>query len=364
MTEPITLTFAEDYSDVILLDASDEEVKAALTNTDGVQLFFKGQADAVLCTKKSTFALFSRETSNELLLVTGDKIRACGAHRVIEPCRVLPRLDQLRSILASNAVTDLDEAQSTATSQDERESDDETGRDLTTETQRKRSRRSRAIKIEELLERVQASEEEVRKGLRQLGAVEIAPGMGWRVLSRSVEEKLISQFVLELKAQEFDVVNGELKEADMIQWLSEFPSFAVRSIYQKFVDNDRLNIAAFLEYQAESLLLRHRNVTLSNFSRLLKESVPDSLVVSDPMEPLKRIGLISEDKLSISYFPADALPKDPRKRCEALFGVRPFWSPKDLEAFLDGVDGGVADAVQKYARSSTNAAGERGYVKR
>jgi hypothetical protein len=384
----VQINFSPDYSDLLLIDVSDEEIRKCFENEEKLEI--KGInkfTEACLCTKASTFSLFSKETSNELLLLNGNEIEGCGAHRILEPVKVRPRLDQLKFILEQNVFTpdelhrydDGDEVEAEVADGEEEhiqneDFDENFPQAIEGETNRRKRVKGGAnhkpkttTKFEELLLQVQASETEIIGGLKLLGAFEVRKGNGYRILSKSFEERVLKAIINSLIAEEFDVVNDSLQKLKLLEWVSEFPDYIVNAMYDKFVDGEgKLDIKLVQKYQSEAILskLGRNEMAVDDFASKLEECLPPGGNEFAVSTVIKGIGLLSDDGKRVAYFPTDSLSRDSRKRCEELFCRRTFWSLDELRASLEGVDGGPDQAIQKYARAFTNPKGERGYVKR
>jgi hypothetical protein len=267
-------------------------------------------------------------------------------HRFLEPTRIKPRLGQLKTLLYEAAVT----------------SDELT--DIESATGEKRQKRSEGFTLDELIGEVQASEAEIKQGLEQLGAF-CTPSGGYRVLSRELEERVITQLSLEMNAQDVDDPNTHPLN-QLIDSLSEFPLFVTEAICNKYRSAEGgLDVLKFVRFMAESLLVKNLEIAFNGFESALRDSVPVSCVGKYDIDlAVKDLAIKDEDKGVWVFLPFDSLPRDAKKRCEILFDRRYCWQHAELEAYLDGVDGGINEAIQKYARMATDAKGRKGFIRR
>lgn len=347
----IELRFSKDFSDVLLVDISDPEIKAALQD-EGTQLWFKGHSDVVLCSKTSTFAVFSRETSNDLFLFDGETIKGYGAHRFVELSRVRPRLERLRELLQETALSQAELDETTQPT----EYVDEDGN----QKQQKLSTYSFA----DLVKEVQASEDEIHKALQNLGAFQEANS--WRILSKDLEEKLVVQLVLEINSKFGLGEQVKMTMHDVIDGLSEFPSKITAALFKRFfTDDGTLKEDKLASYFAESLLKKNLVMRLKDFKESFVDSLPLSIsTLVEGEKVIERLALVDIESNTVIYLPLDQLPHESKKRVELLFGKKRFWTPQQIEFWMGGIDGSLTEALQKFCRVTVDEKGQRGYVKR
>lgn len=342
------LGFAEEYGEVMVLDATNEDIRKALES--GEELVVKGDSeqDAILCTATQTFQLFSKETSNELLFVRNkNEIDGC-AHQHLEPVRIPPRLDQLKSLLEQNTRLFNNDTDIAA---DKEEEDDSN----------KRVRRER-LTLDKLVSSVQASKAEILAGMKDLFAYEDSEA-GWVTPNRDLMGNVIQQFLLCLVANSLENKDdiARLQPNEVCGWLSEFPAQLITAIL--FVDTV-LNIECILQFKAETLLLQqHPNgMSVDLFMTQWHESIdPLTLDDGDSKSLLREFSLISNNQ--IRHFSRNTLPRNAKQRLQLLFDVMPFWIDTELDFYLMGVEGGAASAIARFCRMSKQGE-QRGYIKR
>lgn len=337
------LGFGLDYGELVLLDASNEEIRKALDSGESLSLKGHSEDDAVLCTRTQTFQLFAKETSNELLLVEGQQVQGV-AHQVLEPVPIPPRLDQLKRVLEDNAKRLLEEE----------------GEDT-----HKRQKPSR-LTFEKLAGEsgIQASEAEILAALAELFAYEDT-AVGWVCPDRQSMEHVTTQFLLCLvahQAEEEAALVG-LEEDAVCDWLSEFPPQLVRAV---LFTGGRVQADRIRRFKAEGLLAQHQVLALDEFAQLWRDSVaPLQLAGSSDAEAVtalcKEFALMLGEQ--VRYFPRASLPRNAKSRLQRLFDLQPFWGEADLDFYLQGVEGGSSSAIARFCRMAKQ--GDcRGYVKK
>ncbi|KAH9259566.1 hypothetical protein BASA81_001987 [Batrachochytrium salamandrivorans] len=334
------LGFGLEYAELVLLDASNEEIRKALDSGDLLSLKGQSEDDAVLCTRTQTFQLFAKETSNELLLVEGQQIQG-AAHQVLEPVLIPPRLDQLKHMLEDNAKL------------------------LQEEGTHKRQKINR-LTFDKLSREsgVQASEAEIQAGLIESFAYE-DDAVGWVCPDRQSMEQVTTQFLLCLVAHQVEEETTllTLQEDAVCDWLSEFPPQLVRAV---LFTGGQVQVDRIKRFKAECLLAQSQVLALNEFVQLWRDGVaPLQLAGSNDAEAVttlcREFALMLGEQ--VRYFPRTMLPRNAKSRLQRLFDLQPFWGEADLDFYLQGVEGGASGAIARFCRMSKQ--GDcRGYIKK
>ncbi|CAL9763801.1 unnamed protein product [Musa acuminata subsp. burmannicoides] len=326
------------HDDFLLLEADEALLPDILHN----RVTIRGQTDeeAVLCTPLATYAMKFVGTSNSVFLIPpGEPIPPCmedtcndsksntsAAHEVVpsvikvassnmELVLVAPHLDKLKSLLNERPYK-LDE-------------------DVETDFQPNRS----LYRWQDLLEQIQASEQELRDGLKALSAAEI-DGF-WRIIDEKTMDEILNMVLNNsilhgwpLNALEEDEVVSVL-EADgyprniTLHCLETFGNM-VESSGCSFWSLDEKKVCLRFALQA----LGGGKMKLEIFLQKWRHCVPSGMHAD-----LKMLeGEVLYEKLGfetwIRAFRVSALPSTPAERFAALFRERPRWNWKDLEPYI------------------------------
>ncbi|XP_077991724.1 sister chromatid cohesion protein DCC1-like [Glandiceps talaboti] len=332
---------------------------------EGNSLTVRGDVNdtAVVCTQNKTFELKSAETSNTLLLVPDCKTpkefgengtslkfeEVVGmAHHYFElrPCR--PKLYRLQRILEENRYDG-----------PLYEDDD--------------SHQGKKYAMLELLEMVQASEDEIRKELVKLQACNI--NGYWRLLSSDYDISVLVQIIQLIEENSWTSDYIPAKETlDTLENL--YPRHILQHCLDCYgerrsmeTDHSEEVIYSLQEDKvccafAEMLLRPAGKFNLAEFLESWQQSVPDGMKTT----PYQLEGLALIDRSSkpevIWHFPVNQLPEDEITRFDALFRVREKWSLDEIRPYimdLVAAKQSVSALLQKHARSSMNSDGIKVY---
>jgi len=337
----------------------------------GDQLVIRGDHndETVLCSKNKTYELRAADTSNTLLLVpellapgssTVDDVTEADTKlvdRAVLSCfstyyevrLIQPRLERLKVILHNNSYSN--------------SSDEDSKEKYTTQ---------------QLLGLIQASEEELKRGLNKLGAFEIE-GF-WRVLDTNYKEKAFSQILALIEEKSWDWHTVPIQcTCDMLHDL--YPGFVLEYCLRMHgaliedentfedvemagdlycLDNDKV-----CRYYAEYILRPALGkFNYHEFLEAWEQSVPDGMKVNE--DQLLGIALtdLNTHPPVVWHFPESNLPEDPGERFNVLFRTRPKWKEKDIVPYLENLlapGQKLSSLFLKYARCSTDATGGKVY---
>ncbi|KAI3436965.1 uncharacterized protein J3R85_005897 [Psidium guajava] len=327
------------HDDLILLEL-DEKL---LDDVIHQRVFLRGHPDenAVFCTQSKTYAVKFVGTSNSVLLIPSSnqvpedegsqdgnqKKCDCDVASVIklapghlELVEIAPKLDKLKLLLSENPY----------------KLEDVSAMEME-ETETKKIGLYRWL---DLVNEVQASEEELKSGLKALSAVEI--GGHWRLVDEScigmILKMLLHNSVLN------DWMLSALNEDEVLDVLEAdgFPRKIAHhclSVYGDKVDEGegrciwRLNERQVCVHYARDVL-REGRMRIDKFIDEWKKRVPEEMLANFEMLD----GEVLKEKLGVETwvrsFKVSSLPSDPSERFSILFKERTKWDWRDLEPYI------------------------------
>ncbi|KAF5732823.1 putative protein binding protein [Tripterygium wilfordii] len=327
------------HDDLILLELDEKLLQDVLQQ----KVIIRGQPDedAVLCTQLKTYGIKFVGTSNSVFLVppsdqalSFDDLEDCDgkdndfkvvasvikvAAGSMELTEVAPRLEKLKLLISENPY-----------SSDEME-------DLEDIENTKKG----LYKWDDLVDRVQASDNELRTGLHALSAVEI--NGYWRIVDEKymdntlrmlLHNSILNDWSLDL-LHEDEVVNVMISDG--------FPHELVLHCLNVFcskmdggegrIRSWRLNDRRVCVHFARQIL-REGKMKMETFMAEWKQKIPDGMQASfDMLE-----GEVLTERLGVETwvrpFSLSSLPSTPAQRFSALFSERPKWEEKDLQPYI------------------------------
>lgn len=347
------LSFGENVSsaDYCLMELDDTLCKHIEA---GQSLVIRGDKDerAVLCSGDKTYDLKIADTSNLLLFVPGCKtpeqlpddlesshvVHAqiwgfCNSYWELRKQR--PKLKKLKKLLMENPY----------------EGPASRGQDEVTENR---------YTMLDLLERIQASEEEIKTHLETIHACQI-DGY-WRLLDFDYEMKLldhVSQLV-DSESWSFNKVPLQncLEELALLE-PKEMIEHCLNSYGDRYIENDQVFFALHEDKICRALaLLLLQNAgkfNLKEFQEVWQQSVPDGMSTS--LEQLKSVALVDRTSRpeTICLLRVEDLPEDTQERFNHLFALREKWTEDDITPYIKDLCGEkqtTGALLTKYARSS------------
>ncbi|XP_010544546.1 PREDICTED: sister chromatid cohesion protein DCC1 [Tarenaya hassleriana] len=298
--------------------------------------------DAVLCTKSKTYAVKFVGTSNSVFLIPpsdcsgfhGDLqdpvakenskphvsiIKAAPGN--MELVEVAPRLEKLKRLLLENPYRACE-----ASVMDEPEHNEERGKGLYT--------------WNNLVNLVQASDDELLSGLHTLSAVEI-DGY-WRIVDENYMDMILRMLLHNSVLNDWSL--DALDEEDVVTVLvsDEFPhklALHCLHIYGTKVNDGTGKSLWKLEPRRVCLhfarkVLGDEKMRLENFMQEWRQKIPEGMEAN--FEMLE--GEVLTEKLGIETrvyaFSVRSLPSTPAERFSSLFKHRPKWEWKELEPYI------------------------------
>lgn len=379
------LSFADDtpqYDNLRFMQL-DEHLLAELMA--GSRLVFKGDTDesAVLCTSTRTYDVKETETSNSLLLVP-DLLFAAGAgieedsnrstesnksldnsntslnksndsddmdysHRIVEnktvlktfhtyfelrPCK--PRLDKIRKLLLPTQYTG---------------PENEYAIDKTA-----------LLTYEDLLDRVQASESELKEGLTSVQAIEL--NGHYRILEFDYEFRILS-YMLDLVDENSWSINAVRRDVTLESLKTLVPEGILAKLFEFYTEEGEVvdgeqcyeyKEGMVCRFLAQVLLKSAGKFYLPEFLQAWKDSVPEGMVAEESM--LAGVALIDRDSTPpvIWGFSEANLPEDINERFKLLFQTKAKWTVDQISPYIqcfttDKLN--VNGLLTKHARAST-----------
>ncbi|XP_029604804.1 sister chromatid cohesion protein DCC1 [Salmo trutta] len=349
------LTFGESVSsgDYFLMELDDTLCKHIEA---GKSLVIRGDQDerAVLCSEDKTYDLKIADTSNLLLLVPGcltpDQLTTDNqassqlVHAQIwgfsnsywELRKRHPKLKKLKKLLMENPY----------------EGPVISGQEDVTEGK---------YTMGDLLERIQASEEELEAQLQTIHACEV--NGYWRLLDFDYEMKLLGHItqLVDSESWSFSKVPlsvsleelGRLEPQEMIE-------HSLNCYGRRYTDNDEvffaLNEDMVCRATAQMLLQNAVKFNLAEFQEVWQQSVPEGM--GTRLDQLKSLALVdrSSKPETISLLRVEDLPEDTLERFTHLFTMREKWTEEDITPYIQNLCGEkqtTGALLTKYARLST-----------
>ncbi|XP_055780531.1 sister chromatid cohesion protein DCC1-like [Salvelinus fontinalis] len=349
------LTFGESVSsgDYCLMELDDTLCKHIEA---GKSLVIRGDLDerAVLCSEDKTYDLKIADTSNLLLLVPGcltpDQLTTDNqassqlVHAQIwgfsnsywELRKRHPKLKKLKKLLMENPY----EGPGVSGQEDVPEGKYTMG---------------------DLLERIQASEEELEAQLQTIHACEV--NGYWRLLDFDYEMRLLGHItqLVDSESWTFSKVPlrvsleelGRLEPQEMIE-------HSLNCYGRRYTDNDEvffaLNEDKVCRATAQMLLQNAVKFNLAEFQEVWQQSVPEGM--GTRLDQLKSLALVdhSSKPETIFLLRVEDLPEDTLERFTHLFTMREKWTEEDITPYIQDLCGEkqtTGALLTKYARLST-----------
>jgi len=336
-------------------DMVGDEVKLLEVTKDVAESFRVGDTltirgdeteNAVICSKEKTFEIKEAETSNSLMLVDRvtlpDQVDKSASdrrlgwssvggviHKYIEIIEIRPKLRKLKEVLHKN---------------------------LYNEDSRRENKKG--LTMFELLETIQASEQELKQGLKHYECVEV-DGM-WFILDQDYQMMVLSRIL-----KYFDENSWKLdcvQKAETVRELSTLVSEQVLAqVFDMFcdpmtggqADEFSLNKARVSRFYGDFLLAANSGYVLSEFMEMWQKAVPDGVVTD--LDQLSGLVLVDSDKNPsvIRRFSEENLPLNIQERLTQLFSARERWTLVDISPFIEPLTTkklNVNALLTKYAR--------------
>ncbi|KAM9404165.1 sister chromatid cohesion protein DCC1 isoform 2-T2 [Salvelinus alpinus] len=213
----------------------------------------------------------------------------------------------------------------------------------------------------DLLERIQASEEELEAQLQTIHACEV--NGYWRLLDFDYEMRLLGHItqLVDSESWSFSKVPlrvsleelGRLEPQEMIE-------HSLNCYGRRYTDNDEvffaLNEDKVCRATAQMLLQNAVKFNLAEFQEVWQQSVPEGM--GTRLDQLKSLALVdrSSKPETIFLLRVEDLPEDTLERFTHLFTMREKWTEEDITPYIQDLCGEkqtTGALLTKYARLST-----------
>lgn len=293
--------------------------------------------DAVLCTETKTYAIKFVGTSNSVFLIPpsdnieqkcngkdGDNLEMASVIKVAPGCmelvEVAPKLDKLKLLLTQSPYSFAE-----ASEMEISEEGDKT--------------KIGFYRWSDLVNRLQASDEELLSGLHSLSAVEI--GGYWRILDEDYMISVLTMLLHDIVLNDWPI--DALNEDEVVNVLEKdgYPRIIAKHCFRvhatKVVDDgvgtwklDQRRVCIHLARE----ILKGGKMKKDIFMEKWIRKVPDVIHVNfDMLE-----GEVLTERLGVETwvyaFSVSSLPSSPAERFSMLFKERPKWEWKDLQPYV------------------------------
>ncbi|XP_071965830.1 sister chromatid cohesion protein DCC1-like [Antedon mediterranea] len=328
---------------------------------EGQRLIIRGEKTdhAVLCTDNKTYDLKLAETTNALLLVPDgvtpskslDDNRSLKHQQVsglvhtyfeLKPAR--PKLKKIYKMLEDFEYEG---------------SVEENEKELT----------GRLYSITDLLDIVQASEQEI---IRQLNEIQACNVKGyWRLLSFEYKSRVLTCILNLVEENSWHLSAVPLQDVlNMLDYLE--PRCILKHILECYSEKSKqltdsaesfvyaINEDKVCQHYAEELLRNAGKFNLEEFLAAWQQCVPEGMK-TDPGQ-LKGIALIDRTSFPevIYRYHVDDLPEDEKERFNELFKTKEKWTLEEIKPYIEGLSSekvSIGALLQKNARASTGSNG-------
>lgn len=228
------------------------------------------------------------------------------------------------------------------------------------DSQKEKDSNSSKYTTEDLLDQIQASEEEIMTQLQVLNACEI--GGYWRILEFDYEMKLLNHVtqLVDSESWSFSKVplNTCLQELGPLE-PEEMIEHCLKCYGKKYVDEGEvyfeLDADKICRATAQMLLQNAVKFNLAEFQEVWQQSVPEGMITS--LDQLKGLALVDRHSRPeiISLLKVDDLPEDNQERFNSLFSLREKWTEEDIAPYIQDLCGEkqtIGALLTKYSRSS------------
>ncbi|XP_014941141.2 sister chromatid cohesion protein DCC1 isoform X1 [Acinonyx jubatus] len=320
----------------------------------GHSLVIRGDKDeqAVLCSKDKTYDLKIADTSNMLLFIPGcktpDQLKAEETHCNIihteifgfsnnywELRRCRPKLKKLKKLLMEDAYEGPD-------------------------SQKEKDSNQSKYTTEDLLNQIQASEEEIMAQLQVLNACEIEGY--WRILDFDYEMKLLNHITQLVDSESWSFgkvpLNMCLQELGPLE-PEEMIEHCLKCYGKKYIEEGEvyfeLSADKICRATAQMLLQNAVKFNLAEFQEVWQQSVPEGMITT--LDQLKGLALVDRQSRPeiIFLLKVDDLPEDNQERFNSLFSLREKWTEEDIAPYIQDLCGEkqtIGTLLTKYSRSS------------
>jgi len=344
LSQVVSFTTSMMGEEMKLLEVT-KDVAECLKTGDILTIRGDESENAVLCSSNKTFEIKEAETSNSLMMLdkvilpadiekkNSDSGRRLGwstvggvFHKYVEIIEIRPKLRKIKEVLSQN---------------------------LYNEDTRRENKKG--VSLSDLLETIQASEEELRQGLQHYECVSVSDT--WFMLDQDYQMMVLSRILkfFDENSWKFDMVH----KTETVEALSELVNEEIVSqvfdLYCDKIDSDdfKLNREKVSRFYGDFLLAANSGYVLPEFLEMWQKAVPDG--VETNIDQLSGLVLVDNEKSPpvIKRFSEEDLPPGIIDRLSILFNARERWTLAEISPFIEPLTTkklNVNALLTKYAR--------------
>jgi len=342
LSQVVSFTTSMMGEEIKLLEVT-KDVAECLKSGDILTIRGDESENAVLCSSNKTFDIKEAETSNSLMMLdkvilpvniektTSDRKLGWSTvggvfHKYVEIIEIRPKLRKVKEVLSQN---------------------------LYNEDTRREGKKGKSLS--DLLETIQASEEELRQGLQHYECVCV--GDSWFMLDQDYQMMVLSRILkfFDENSWKFDLVH----KIETVEALSELVNEEIVSqvfdLYCDKLESDdfKLNREKVSRFFGDFLLAANSGYVLPEFLEMWQKAVPEG--VDTNIDQLSGLVLVDNEKSPpiIKRFSEEDLPCNIIDRLGILFSARERWTLNEISPFIEPLTTkklNVNALLTKYAR--------------
>jgi len=342
LSQVVSFTTSMMGEEIKLLEVT-KDVAECLKSGDILTIRGDESENAVLCSRNKTFDIKEAETSNSLMMLdkvtlpvniektTSDRKLGWSTvggvfHKYVEIIEIRPKLRKVKEVLSQN---------------------------LYNEDTRREGKKGKSLS--DLLETIQASEEELRQGLQHYECVCV--GDSWFMLDQDYQMMVLSRILkfFDENSWKFDLVH----KIETVEALSELVNEEIVSqvfdLYCDKLESDdfKLNREKVSRFFGDFLLAANSGYVLPEFLEMWQKAVPEG--VETNIDQLSGLVLVDNEKSPpiIKRFSEEDLPCNIIDRLGILFSARERWTLNEISPFIEPLTTkklNVNALLTKYAR--------------
>jgi len=342
LSQVVSFTTSMMGEEIKLLEVT-KDVAECLKSGDILTIRGDESENAVLCSSNKTFDIKEAETSNSLMMLdkvtlptniektTSDRKLGWSTvggvfHKYVEIIEIRPKLRKVKEVLSQN---------------------------LYNEDTRREGKKGKSLS--DLLETIQASEEELRQGLQHYECVCVDDS--WFMLDQDYQMMVLSRILkfFDENSWKFDLVH----KIETVEALSELVNEEIVSqvfdLYCDKLESDdfKLNREKVSRFFGDFLLAANSGYVLPEFLEMWQKAVPEG--VDTNIDQLSGLVLVDNEKSPpiIKRFSEEDLPCNIIDRLGILFSARERWTLNEISPFIEPLTTkklNVNALLTKYAR--------------
>jgi len=342
LSQVVSFTTSMMGEEIKLLEVT-KDVAECLKSGDILTIRGDESENAVLCSSNKTFDIKEAETSNSLMMLdkvtlpaniektTSDRKLGWSTvggvfHKYVEIIEIRPKLRKIKEVLSQN---------------------------LYNEYTRREGKKGKSLS--DLLETIQASEEELRQGLHHYECVCVDDS--WFMLDQDYQMMVLSRILkfFDENSWKFDLVH----KIETVEALSELVNEEILSqvfeLYCDKIEKDdfKLNREKVSRFFGDFLLAANSGYVLPEFLEMWQKAVPEG--VDTNIDQLSGLVLVDNEKSPpiIKRFSEEDLPCNIIDRLGILFSARERWTLNEISPFIKPLTTkklNVNALLTKYAR--------------